>query len=113
MKDLNSKHGGEAAAGNVTSTELMINNNSVTATDLNKAFTVIMAIPVSVLKAGDNATTTWLDSHGYNTTQEVKPDGVEIPDSWWQAATCTLAIVTVIGSDLIAAAKIIKISKVH
>jgi hypothetical protein len=111
MKDLNGKHGAQAAAGNVTNTELTINNNSVTATELNKAFTAIMTIPVSVLKAGDNATTTWLDSHSYNNTQDVKPDGVEIPDSWWQAATCTLAIATVMGSDLIAAAKIIKIRK--
>jgi hypothetical protein len=111
MKDLNSQSGALAATGNITSTELTINNNSMTATELNKAFTAVMAIPVSVLKAGDNATANWLDSHGYNNTQVAKPDGVEIPDSWWQAAKCALAIATVIGSDLIAAAKIIKIRK--
>lgn len=60
MKDLNSKRGAQAAAGNVTGTELTINNNSVTATGLNKAFTAIMAIPVSVLKTGDSAIITRL-----------------------------------------------------
>jgi hypothetical protein len=71
--------------------------------ELDKTFATVVKIPDDVLKQGDNATAAWLTAYGHR-------GGIHA-DSFWQKTECALAILAFLGSNLVAASKIIKIEK--
>lgn len=94
---------GRVMDSNVPVPEMTLPNDTDTRNAVNQIFTAIIAIPSAVLDAGDNSTTTWLTENGYRSRIH--------PASWWQQAKCALAILAFIGTNLVSAAKLLRIKK--
>ncbi|KAF7511792.1 hypothetical protein GJ744_003523 [Endocarpon pusillum] len=76
--------------------------------ELEKVFSTIEEIPDEVLEKGDDETDKWLVEHGYR-AQHDKRD-LEDRD-FFDVAKCVAAITAFVGSNAIAAAKILRIKR--
>lgn len=86
--------------------------------ELERVFGVIEEIPDEVLEQGDEATDKWLVEHGYRATPDKRDlSGQDLEDrdladrGFWDVTKCVGAIAAFIASNLIGAAKILRIKK--
>ncbi|WP_226358532.1 hypothetical protein [Pseudonocardia sp. ICBG601] len=95
-----------SAAGIVSAEDLKLVASSVgeDVTAVESALRVIDSIPEDVLRQGDQATIAWLESN-YKTSPGAAPYAFNL-------AQCSYGILIAIGSNAVAAAKIIKIKRI-
>jgi hypothetical protein len=91
------------SCGSETPSNFTLKLSDTDIASLEYTFNAILSIPDEVLQAGDIATDKWLVDNGY------KPVGGQItPMGFWKCAT---AIIAVIGQNLVAATKLLKMKK--
>ena len=89
---------------------------------LNSFFSTLENIPDSVLEQGDDALDKWLLEHGMRepgvtpkrsdeTSRSEPPAALQARASWWRVAKCVAAIVQMLATTAVPAAKIFRIKK--
>jgi hypothetical protein len=88
--------------------EVTFQFNDTETASLERTFRGIRLMPEDVLASGDNATEQWLVENGYRVQEG--PRG-NIHPGWWETAKCAAAIDASIGTNVVSAAKLLKIKK--
>jgi hypothetical protein len=101
-----------------TSTDHTFNMTPTDFATLQWALDTILSIPDSILLAGDNATSQYIQTHSPYTSSPLYtsfPSAAGSPDladlGFWDTLKCAAAIVAFIGTNIVSAAKLLRIKK--